>query len=104
MQMVRWKEKVPDPGRLQDSLGAWIVDKWDNRTDLSRRDVFKFIFLKDYSGSFMWIKAKFGEVRGGKDFENVETGRSARIKSEAYLRGIKTAGIIWEGNAGANGM
>lgn len=45
VQMVRWKEKVPDPGRLQDSLGAWIVDKWDNRTDLSRRDVFKFIFF-----------------------------------------------------------
>lgn len=59
VQMVRWKGKVPDPGRLQDSLGTWIMGKWENRTALSRRNVFKFIFSKDYSGSFKWIKARF---------------------------------------------
>lgn len=40
-------------------------------------------FFKGYSRSSMWIGARFWEVRGGKDFENVETGRNARIKLEA---------------------
>lgn len=31
VQMVRWKGKVTDPGRLQDTLGARIMGKWENR-------------------------------------------------------------------------
>lgn len=30
------------------------------QTVLSRRNVFTFIFSKDYSGNFMWIRARFG--------------------------------------------
>lgn len=69
------------------------MGRWEYRTGLSRRNVFKFIFSKDYSGSFMWIRARFWEVRGGKDFGNVETGRNAEIKLEG-IWGIKTAGTI----------
>lgn len=90
------------PWEAAGQLGAWIMGRWENRTGLSRRNVFKFIFSKDYSGSFMWIRARFWEVRGGKDFGNVETGRNAEIKLEV-IRGYKNSRNyqIWEGNARA---
>lgn len=80
------------------------MGRWEYRMGLSRRNVFKFIFSKDYSVSFMWIRARFGEVRGGKDFGNVETGRNAEIKLEA-IRGYKNSRNhqIWEENARAEG-
>lgn len=52
----------------------------------------------------MWIRARFWEVRGGKDFGNVETGRNAEIKLGA-IRGYKNSRNyqIQEGNARAEG-
>lgn len=52
----------------------------------------------------MWIRARFWEVRGGKDLGNVETGRNAEIKLEA-IRGYKNSRNlqIQEGNARAEG-
>lgn len=79
------------PQEAAGQLGAWIMGRWENRMGLSRRNVFKFIFSKDYSGSFVWIRARFWEVRGGKDFGNVETGRNAKISWKLF-GGIKTAG------------
>lgn len=74
------------------------------QTVLSRRNVFTFFFSKDYSGNFMWIRARFGGVRGGKDFENVETCRNARIKLETIWKDKNSRNYqIWEGNAGAEG-
>lgn len=43
-------------------------------------------------------------VRGGKDFENVETCRNARMKLETIWKDKNSRNYqIWEGNAGAEG-
>ena len=90
------------PWEAAGQLGAWITGRWENRTGFSGRNVFKFVFSKDYSGSFAWIRARIWEVRGGKDFGSVETGRNAEIKLEA-IRGYENSRNyqIWEGNARA---
>lgn len=89
------------PCRTPWGHGSWASGRTDG---FKQEECVHIYFFKGLFWKFYVDQGQIWGVRGGKDFENVETCRNARMKLETIWKDKNSRNYqIWEGNAGAEG-